>query len=137
MNTIAAARCFASGLVKILVVEEDPEIGMMMALLLTDAGCLVEVVRNGDTAMRLEPEHGFDLIIIDLVIHGTSGFELCDRLKENVWLRDIPVLFVAGSPDDKDRRQAFVHGAADFFVKPFSPMNFVARVLSHTRIKTA
>ena len=137
MNTIAAARRFASGAVKILVVEEDPGVGMMMALLLTDAGCLVEVVRNAAAAMRLAPEQRFALIIIDLVLHGASGFELCDLLKKNTRLRDIPVLFVAGSPDEKSRRQAFVHGAADYFVKPFFPMNFVARVLSHIRIETA
>jgi DNA-binding response OmpR family regulator len=137
MKTAASFCLPCTGKIKILVVEDEPTIGMMMACLLTDAGCRVEVVRDSETALRLARDGKFDLIAIDLVLPGISAFEFCGRLKQNVRLRDLPFLFVAGSADEEDRRRAFALGAVDYIIKPFYLADFVSRVLSHTGIKTS
>jgi two-component system phosphate regulon response regulator PhoB len=137
MNKTVASRLSGPGAVKILVAEADSGIGAMMAHLLTDAGCQAEVALDCETALRMAREENFDLIIIDLASPASRGCELCRRLKQNASLRKIPFLFVAGSPDKKDRQRAFALGAVDYILKPFSLVDFVSRILSHTRLKTS
>ena len=120
---------------KILIVEDDTPLAMMMVSLLTRAGCDVQTAWNAEKAIRLAEGEDFDLITLDVDLPRTSGFEICSRLKENPSLRDTPIVFVSGRPHEEDRQRAFELGAVDYITKPFAAMNFSSRILSH--IKTA
>jgi DNA-binding response OmpR family regulator len=118
---------------KILIVEDDTPLAMMMVSLLTRAGCETQEAWNADKAMRLAEDGNFDLITLDVDLPGASGFEICARLKENPRLRDTPIVFVSGRPHEEDRQRAFELGAVDYIIKPFAVMGFSSRILSHIK----
>jgi putative two-component system response regulator len=122
-----------NGKAKILIVEDDTPLAMMMVSLLTRAGCDVQTAWNAERAMRLAEGEVFDLITLDVDLPETSGFEICTRLKENPRLRDTPVVFVSGRPHPEDRQRAFELGAVDYITKPFAAMGFGSRILSHIK----
>jgi putative two-component system response regulator len=119
--------------IKILIVEDDTPLAMMMVSLLTRAGCDVQTAWNVEKAMRLAEDEDFDLITLDVDLSGTNGFEICSRLKENLSSRDTPVVFVTGRPHAENQQRAFELGAADYITKPFDVINFVPRLLTHAR----
>jgi DNA-binding response OmpR family regulator len=116
---------------RILIVEDDTPLAMMMASLLTRAGCDVQTAWNAEKAIRLAQDEDFDLITLDVDLRGTNGFEICSRLKENLRSCDTPVVFVTGRPHGEDRQRAFELGAVDYIAKPFQTLEFVPRLLSH------
>jgi DNA-binding response OmpR family regulator len=118
---------------KVLIVEDDLPIAMMMVSLLTRADCETEVATTGKRAMQFAEEGNFDLITVDVDLPDTSGFKICSRLKENPRLRDTPVVFVSGRPHEEDRQRAFEVGAVDYITKPFAAMDFGSRILSHIK----
>jgi DNA-binding response OmpR family regulator len=124
-----------NGKIKILIVEDDTPLAMMMVSLLTRAGCDVQTAWNAERAMRLVEDEVFDLITLDVDLPRTNGFEICTRLKENPRLRDTPIVFVSGRPHEEDRQRAFELGAVDYIIKPFATTDFGSRILSH--VKTA
>jgi DNA-binding response OmpR family regulator len=119
--------------VRILIVEDDTPLAMMMVSLLTRAGCDVQTAWNADKAMRLAEDGDFDLITLDVDLPKTNGFEICSRLKENPRSGDTPIVFVSGRPHAEDRQRAFELGAVDYVTKPFDTLNFAPRLLSHVR----
>jgi CheY-like chemotaxis protein len=120
--------------VKILVVDDQTSVVMMLAYLLTHAGCDVQAAWNGENALRLANETEFDLITLDISMPGMDGFEVCRLLKENPRLCHIPVVFVSGQPNDEDRQHAFELGAEDYIIKPFEAMDFTRRIISHAKL---
>jgi DNA-binding response OmpR family regulator len=121
---------------KILVVEDETPVVMAMAYLLNRAGCEVEAAWNAEKALRLAHDGAFDLITLDIDLPGTSGFEICRRLKQSPGLRDIPVIFVSARPHEKDRQRAFELGAVDYIEKPFEATDFIFRIISHAKAKS-
>jgi DNA-binding response OmpR family regulator len=119
--------------VKILIVEDDTPLAMMMISLLTQVGCEAEVATTGKRAMQFAEEGNFDLITLDVDLPDTSGFKICTRLKANPRLRDTPIVFVSGRPHEEDRQRAFELGAVDYITKPFAAMDFGSRILSHIK----
>jgi DNA-binding response OmpR family regulator len=117
--------------IKILIVEDDTPLAMMMVSLLTRAGCDVQTAWNAEKAMRLVEDEDFDLITLDIDLPRTNGFEICSRLKENPRLCDTPIIFITGRPHEEDRRRACELGAVDYISKPFQTLEFVPRILSH------
>jgi DNA-binding response OmpR family regulator len=118
---------------RILIVEDDTAVAMMMVYLLTQAGCETEVAATGKKAMQLAEGGNFDLITLDVDLPGISGFKICSRLKENLHLHDTPVVFVSGHPQEECRQQAVELGAADYITKPFDALDFASRILSHIK----
>lgn len=118
---------------RILIVEDDTPLAMMMVSLLTRAGCDVQTAWNAEKAMRLAEDGDFDLITLDIDLPGTNGFEICSRLKENFRSCNTPMVFVTGRPHEEDRQRAFELGAVDYVTKPFDTLNFALRLLSHVR----
>jgi CheY-like chemotaxis protein len=121
---------------KILVVEDQTSVAMMMVFLLTRAGCEVATAWNAEKALPLAQVGGFDLITLDIDLPGTSGFEICRRLKQTPGLRDIPVIFVSARPHAEDRQRAFELGAVDYIEKPFEATDFIFRIISHAKAKS-
>jgi CheY-like chemotaxis protein len=123
--------------VRILVVEDQPEMLNLMLKILAHAGCDVVGAQTGTEGLRLA-EHGeFDLITLDVDLPETNGFEICLRLKQDPQLRQTPVVFVSGRFADEDVQRSREVGAADFITKPFDLLTLVSRLLSHVKSVTA
>lgn len=120
--------------IKILIVEDEMPVAMMMAYLLTQAGCEVQTAWNAERGMRLAQTRGFDLITLDVNLPGISGFEICRRLKENPFFQT-PIVFVSGQPCEQDVQQGLELGAADYIIKPFEVTDFIFRIISHAKPK--
>jgi len=119
--------------VKILIVEDDTPVAMMILYLLTRAGCETEVATTGKKAMRLVEEGIFDLITLDVDLPDTSGFEICRELKQRHHSRHIPIVFVSGRFCLEDQQHGLELGAVDYIEKPFGAADFASRLLSHIR----
>jgi DNA-binding response OmpR family regulator len=122
-----------AGKPRILIVEDDTPLAMMIVSLLTRAGCDVQTAWNADKAMRLAQDEDFDLITLDVDLPKTNGFEICSRLKENLRSRNTPIVFVTGRPHEEDQQRAFELGAVDYISKPFQTLEFAPRLLSHIK----
>jgi len=109
----------------------------MMVYLLTHAGCETEVATTGKKAMQMAEAGNFNLITLDVDLPDGNGFKFCSRLKEHPRLHDTPVIFVSGRSCLEDQQHGLDVGAADYITKPFETFEFVPRVLSHVKMKTA
>ncbi|MGB7748749.1 MAG: response regulator [Verrucomicrobiia bacterium] len=118
--------------VKILIVEDQMPVAMMMTFLLARAGCETEVATTGANAMQKAQDGNFDLITLDADLPGISGFEVCRRLKENPFFQT-PIVFVSGRCCIEDQQHGLDVGAADYITKPFETFEFAPRLLSHIK----
>ena len=116
---------------RILVVEDQTAVAMMMVYLLTQAGCDAEVAMTGTRAMKMARAGDFDLITLDVDLPDANGFEICSRLKHDPRLCATPVVFVSGHLCENDQQRAVELGAADYITKPFDTLDFAPRLLSH------
>jgi DNA-binding response OmpR family regulator len=118
---------------RILVIEDEPGVSMMMVYLLTQAGCEAVTAWNAERGMRLAQDGKFDLITLEVDMPGMNGFEVCRQLKENPRSFDTPVVFVAWRDSLEDQQQGLELGAADYIIKPFDAQDFVSRILLHVK----
>ena len=118
--------------VKILIVEDQMPVAMMMTFLLARAGCETEVATTGANAMQKAQDGNFDLITLDADLPGISGFEVCRRLKENPFFQT-PIVFVSSRCCIEDQQHGLDVGAADYITKPFETFEFAPRLLSHIK----
>ena len=116
---------------RILIVEDDTPIAMLMVHLLSEVGCRVEVAPTGRAGIELTQEGEFDLIILDGDLPDISGFEIYSDLKQRHQSRHTPIVFVSASSCLEDQQLGLDVGAADYIVKPFETFEFVPRLLSH------
>lgn len=123
--------------IKILVVDDEMPVAMMMAFLLTRAGCETKTALSVEKALRLAQAERFDLITLDLDMPDINGFELFQRLKQIPHLTETPMIFVSGRATIENQQYALdVLGAADFIEKPFG-VEFAPRILSHISRKAS
>lgn|SRR5665213_1242079 len=118
---------------RILIVEDDMPVAMMMLFLLTRADCEATVATTEKKAMQLAEEGNFDLITLDVDLPDGNGFEICSRLKEHPRLRNTPVVFVSARCLIEDQQHGLDVGAADYITKPFETFEFAPRLLSHIK----
>jgi two-component system cell cycle response regulator len=114
---------------KILVVDDEMAVALMMVFLLTRAGCEAQTASSVEKALRLAQTEAFDLITLDVDM-PVSGFELFQLLKKIPHLRETPVVFVSGNATIENQQRGLDLGAADFIEKPFDSSDFVSRILS-------
>ncbi len=119
--------------VKILIVEDDLPIAIMMRYLLARAGCETKVATTGKEMMQLAEAGDFDLITLDVDLPDGSGFKLCSRLKEHPRLRDTPVVIISGRSCLEDQQQGLDAGAVDYIIKPFRAFEFAPQLLSNLK----
>ncbi|MGA9779020.1 MAG: response regulator [Verrucomicrobiia bacterium] len=119
---------------KILIVEDDTPLAMMMVHVLTRAGCDVVVANTGRKGMELAQENKFDIITLDIDLTDINGFEICRELKQKHHSRHTPVVFVSGRPCEQDIQRGLELRAVDYITKPFG-VEFVPRLLSHIQGK--
>jgi CheY-like chemotaxis protein len=115
---------------KILVVDDQMAVAMMMAFLLARSGCETKTALSAEKALRLAQTEMFDLITLDVEMPGLNGFELFKRLKEIPHLAETPMVFVSGRATIENQQYALGElGAADFIEKPFDTQDFLSRIL--------
>ena len=121
----------------VLVVDDAPENLMLMSALLGDH-YRTKVATQGERALQIAGQlPAPDLILLDVMMPGIDGYEVCRRLKANPSTAAIPVIFLTGSTDNKDQERAFDVGAVDFITKPVVGPVVLARVRTHVELKTA
>ncbi|MGC9196409.1 MAG: response regulator [Syntrophobacteraceae bacterium] len=113
---------------KILVVEDDPDIAQLLALTIKKAGFEVSLSENGNDAVGLIRRHPPDLVILDLMLPGMDGFEICREIKREPRTAEVPVLILTARGEEIDRIIGLELGADDYVVKPFSPRELLLRV---------
>ena len=121
---------FMTGKAKILIIEDDTPVAMMMVNVLSRAGCDVRVANTGQKGMELARENKFDLITLDVDLPDIGGFEICSELKQRHLSYHTPIVFVSGRPCENDRQRGLDLGAVDYITKPFDARDFVSRLLS-------
>lgn len=113
---------------KILIVEDEPDILELLSYNLRQAGFEVHTAEEGEEALRLAEEKTPDLIVLDLMLPGIDGLELCRLLKQREPLRRVPVLMLTAKAEEVDRIVGLELGADDYVTKPFSPRELVLRI---------
>jgi DNA-binding response OmpR family regulator len=120
---------------RVLVVEDEVPLAMLMVHVLTRVGCDVEAAHSGKKAMELATERTFDLIALDIELPDISGFEICSELKQRHISRKTPVIFISANPCQENMAEGRKRGAADYITKPFDMTDFIHRVIFHAKAK--
>lgn len=113
---------------KILVVEDDKNIAALERDYLEANGYEVEIAYNGTDGIREALDYDYSLILLDIMLPGADGFEICRAVRKE---KETPILFVSAKKEDIDKIRGLGLGADDYIVKPFSPSELVARVTAH------
>ncbi|HIU02701.1 MAG TPA: response regulator transcription factor [Candidatus Onthocola gallistercoris] len=113
---------------KILIIEDEVSIAELEKDYLELSGFEVTMEHSGETGLERALKEPFDLIILDLMLPGIDGFEICKKVREE---KNIPVLMVSAKKEDIDKIRGLGLGADDYITKPFSPSELVARVKAH------
>jgi len=113
---------------RIMVVEDEEPLGVLLRYNLEAEGYQVEVVTRGDEAEIRLQENAPDLLVLDWMIPGTSGIELCRRLRMRPETQRLPIIMLTARGEESDRVRGLSTGADDYLVKPFSTPEFMARV---------
>lgn len=119
-----------SGGRRILIVEDDTDISMVEEAYLEAAGFQTVIVTDGAEVSGLLEKELFDLILLDLMLPGKSGYEVCREIRDKV---DIPILMVTARTESVDKIRGLGLGADDYIAKPFDPAELVARVNANLR----
>ena len=113
---------------RILIIEDEEAIADLEKDYLELSGFQVEIEHEGDKGLERAVSSDYDLIILDLMLPGMDGFEICRRIRDE---KNIPILMVSAKKDDIDKIRGLGLGADDYMTKPFSPSELVARVKAH------
>lgn len=112
----------------ILIIEDEQSIAELMRDYLEVNGFASNIAATGDDGLEKALANSYDLILLDLMLPGIDGFELCKAIREKL---DIPILMVTARKEDIDKIRGFDRGADDYIEKPFNPNELVARVKAH------
>lgn len=113
---------------KILIVEDEEAIADLEKDYLELSGFAVEVANDGETGLNKALAEDYDLLILDLMLPGVDGFEICRKVRDE---KNTPIIMVSAKKDDIDKIRGLGLGADDYMTKPFSPSELVARVKAH------
>jgi DNA-binding response OmpR family regulator len=113
---------------RILVVEDDTDIASLIVHYLTPAGHESEIVVNGSDALAAARRRPPDLVILDRMLPGLDGLEVCRSLRADPGLGSVPILMLTARAEEVDRIAGLEIGADDYVTKPFSPKELVARI---------
>lgn len=113
---------------KILIIEDEVAIAELEKDYLELSGFDVDIENNGEEGLQLALQQEYNLVVLDLMLPGMDGFEICKKIRE---VKNIPILMVSAKKDDIDKIRGLGLGADDYMTKPFSPSELVARVKAH------
>ncbi|MCR5501749.1 MAG: response regulator transcription factor [Lachnospiraceae bacterium] len=113
---------------RILIIEDEEAIADLEKDYLELSDFEVEIRNNGDDGLKAGLNGDYDLIVLDLMLPGIDGFEICKEIREK---KNIPIIMVSAKKEDIDKIRGLGLGADDYITKPFSPSELVARVKAH------
>ena len=115
---------------KILIIEDDEDISMIEEAYLESAGFETKILSDGNKVNEIIEAESFDLILLDLMLPGKSGYTICREIRDKL---DIPILMVTARTESVDKIRGLGMGADDYISKPFDPAELVARVTANLR----
>jgi PleD family two-component response regulator len=115
----------------ILIVDDFKPNRQLLSVVLQNSGHYIIEASNGEDALYIAEKQKLSLIILDIVMPGIDGFEVCRRLKSNENTKEIPVIFISALNDQKTIQKVFEVGGVDYVSKPFIEMELLARVSIH------
>jgi diguanylate cyclase (GGDEF)-like protein/PAS domain S-box-containing protein len=121
---------------RILVVDDTPANLRLLMDMLGEHGYLVHPASGGEPALRFVQSNLPDLILLDIMMPGMDGFQVCERLKANMQTRDVPVIFLSAADQVLDKVRAFASGGVDYIVKPFQVEEVLARIETHLLLRS-
>ena len=113
---------------RILIIEDELAIAELEKDYLELSDFQVDVETDGEIGTRKALEEDYDMLILDLLLPGMDGFDICRKVREQ---KDMPIIMVSSKNDDIDKIRGLGLGADDYITKPFSPSELVARVKAH------
>ena len=113
---------------RILIIEDESSIAELEKDYLELSGFEVALEEEGNQGLKRALEEDFDLLILDLMLPGVDGFEICRRFRE---VKNTPIIMISAKKEDIDKIRGLGLGADDYMTKPFSPSEMVARVKAH------
>jgi len=113
-----------------MVVDDDQDLAEMLSIVLTSAGMEVDLVNRGDQVMDIFNQHPPDLVLLDVMLPGIDGVQVCKIIRENSM---VPIVMLTAKGDTQDVVLGLEAGADDYMVKPFKPQELVARI--NTRLR--
>ena len=113
---------------KVLIVEDEEAIADIEKDYLELSGFQVTVCKDGTTGLATALNQEFDIMILDIMLPGIDGFEICKKVREE---KNVPIIMVSAKKEDIDKIRGLGMGADDYMTKPFSPSELVARVKAH------
>ncbi len=119
----------------ILIVDDTPFNVRFLADILTREGYTVQTASAGDLALESLRTSVPDLILLDIMMPGLSGYEVCERLKAEPETRDVPVIFLSALNQELDKVRAFAVGGVDYITKPFQVKEILARIETHLSLR--
>ena len=120
---------------KIFIVDDVPKNIQILGSILHKASYLVSYTQNSSEALSLISSNDFDLILLDIMMPGITGYELCTLLKNESKTKDIPIIFLTAKTDTESIVKGFEVGAQDYITKPFNAEELMARVKLHLDLK--
>ncbi|NBO51007.1 MAG: DNA-binding response regulator [Actinobacteria bacterium] len=114
----------------VMVVDDDQDLAEMLSIVLTSAGMEVDLVNRGDQVMDIFNQHSPDLVLLDVMLPGIDGVQVCKIIRESSM---VPIVMLTAKGDTQDVVLGLEAGADDYMVKPFKPQELVARI--NTRLR--
>lgn len=121
----------------VMIVDDTRPNVLVLQRALTDIGYNISVAFDGEKALELTPKLKPDLILLDVMMPGINGFEVCKLLKKDPEVSDIPIIFITAMGMPKDVLRGFEAGAVDYITKPFNLQEVCARVKTHLTLSAA
>lgn len=109
----------------ILVVDDEERIRRLLRMYLEKEGYVIEEAQDGETALKMATERDYALILLDVMLPGMDGIEVCTKLRQ---IKSTPIIMLTAKGEENNRVQGFEVGADDYVVKPFSPREVIYRV---------
>jgi len=116
---------------KVLIIEDHPATAQFISEVMGMEGICAAIAPDGQVGIEKAREEKPDIILLDVMLPGPDGFEVCKRLKENPETCNIPVVIVSVRGSEEDRKKAFEAGCADYIVKPFEIQDLIKAIRKH------
>jgi len=116
----------------VLIVEDHQDLAANIGDFLEAGGMTIDYAADGLTALQLCSQHSFDAIVLDIMMPGIDGYEVCYRIRDELQ-QDMPIIMLTARDTLDDKLTGFEHGADDYLIKPFEMKELEARLISHIR----
>ena len=121
----------------ILMVDDVPKNLQVLGNILSKEGYKISAALNGEQALKILQKAKPDLILLDIMMPGLSGYDVLEKIRADETVRDIPVIFLTAKTEKEDIIQGIEMGAMDYVTKPFNSTELLARVNNHIELKLA